>query len=157
MTKIKRNLLYGLSCLLVLCMLVFCLAGCTQTDSKKNNENKKYDVTIKVTNNYGSEWIFTPDIKELSYEFAYTGEDMKFYVDSYNLPDHPKWGNEWFTNTGVGANVFSKTMIYTDLDGKPVADKRPINEKGSYSICFEADSTSDLWNYRYIFLNVTVI
>jgi hypothetical protein len=137
-------------------MLMFCLSGCTQTDSKKNNENKKYDVTIKVTNNYGSEWIFTPDIKELSYEFAYTGEDMKFYVDSYNLPDHPKWGNEWFATTGTGANVFQIHILYGDGE-KWLYSVKTINERGSYSICVIAESSSDLWNFRGVYLNVTVI
>ena len=27
-----------------------------------------------------------------TYEFEYTGEEMYFWVDSYNLPDHPRWG-----------------------------------------------------------------
>ncbi len=149
MTKIKKFVVCGLSCILVFC-IALCFAGCT------DDKDKKYDVTIKVKNNLGQEWIFTPDIKELTYEFYYTGEDMTFYIDSYNLADHPDWGDKWFTHTGEGANVFNLSMLFTDLEGNQNPNIHSVNEKGSYSICVIADTTSNLWNFRYVYLNVSV-
>jgi hypothetical protein len=132
-------------------MLILCLAGCTQV------KDKKYDVTIKVKNNYGSEWIFTPDIKELSYEFAYTGEDMTFYIDSYKLADHPDWGDKWCGLTGEGANVFKQTMQYCPPNGLNKSYSGPVKEIGEYHICFEALKTSNLWNYRSVDFYITVV
>lgn len=149
MTKIKKSLLFVLSWLMVFC-IGLCFTGCGEKD-------EKCDVTIRVKNNFGKEWVFTPDIEELTYEFEYTGKDMEFYVDAYKLTDEPDYtGDKWFEPSGEGANVFSKTMVYTDMDGKPVAGVRPVKEKGSYSICFEANATSNLWNFRAVYLNVYI-
>lgn len=150
MTKIKKSLLCVLSCLLVFC-IGLSFTGCG------DDKDKKYDVTIKVKNNLGQEWIFTPDIKELTYEFYYTGEEMTFYIDSYNLADRPGWGNEWITPDWSGANVFKQTMTYCPPGGLNKSYDGPVKEIGEYCISFEANSTSNLWNYRYVFLNVSII
>ena len=144
MVKVKKYLLCGLSCVLVFCIGLY-FAGCG------NKEEKKYDVTIKVKNNFGNEWIFTPDINELTYEFEYTGEEMRFGVDSYNLPDHPDWGDKWFGLTGEGPNVF-KVGSYLYGDGeKWTTTVNRVLERGNYCICIEAMGTSDLWNYRAVY------
>lgn len=147
MVKVKKSVLCGLSCILIFC-IGLCFAGC---------KDKKYDVTIKVKNNYGSEWIFTPDIQELYYEFEYTGEDMTFYIDSYNLADHPDWGEKWFSLTGEGANVFRQRMQYCPPDGLNKSYNGPVKEIGEYHIAFEASSTSNLWNYRSAHLYINII
>jgi hypothetical protein len=149
MPKIKRNFLYTLSCVLVF-YICFCFAGCARM------KDIKYDLTIKVKNNYDSEWIFTPDIQELYYEFEYTGEDMTFYIDSYKLADHPDWGDKWCGLTGEGANVFDFGIIYGDGD-KWLYEVEKINERGSYSISVIANATSNLWNFRSVRLYVNVI
>ena len=91
------------SIILMFCMC-FSLVGC-------DDKEKKYDVSIKIANNYGSTWVFTPDIDELRYEFEYTGEEMRFWIDSWNLPEHPRWKNEWIAPNTSGANVFHKSML----------------------------------------------
>lgn len=149
MAKIRKSFLCLLSCFIVLC-IGLCITGC---DDKKD---KKYDVTIKVKNNLGQEWIFTPDIKELTYEFYYTGEDMTFYIDSYNLADRPGWGDAWITPNGSGANVFS--TYYGKVNQRyDEEDPRSVCERGEYFFRCIADSTSNLWNYRSVILYVTVI
>lgn len=128
----------------------FCFVGCG------NDKDKKYDVTIKVVNNFGSEWIFTPDIDELTYEFNYTGEEMKFWIDSWNLPDHPRWKNEWFAPNTSGANVIRAS--YGKVNQMHYEEKpKYICERGEYYYRIYADSTSDLWNSRTVFLFITVI
>ena len=150
MSKIKRFFICCLGCALIICVGL-CSFGCA------NKKEKKYDVTIKVKNNFGSEWIFTPDIQELTYEFEYTGEEMRFWVDSYNLPDHPDWGDKWFGLTGSGPNAFKKTMAYCSPNGLNKGFDGPVKEIGEYFICFEAMGTSNLWNYRAVYLNITVL
>ncbi len=150
MNKVKKYLLCGLSCVFVFC-IGLCFAGCA------NKKEKKYDVTIKVKNNFGSEWIFTPDIDELTYEFEYTGEEMYFGVDSYNLPDHPDWGDKWFGLTGEGPNVFSSVRQYCPSGGVYASFDGPVKEIGLYHMCFMADSTSNLWNFRSVHFYVTVL
>lgn len=149
MEKCKKVIVLIVSCILA---LSFCLIGCG-----KDEKDKKYDVTIKIKNNFNSEWIFTPDVSELTYEFKYTGNEMYFHVDSYNLPQHPRWGDKWFEPDTGGANVFHKTMTYRAPGGKKIVYKGPIKEKGEYCICVEADSSSDLWDFRAVYLRVTVL
>lgn len=150
MSNIKKIVLH--SCIFIATVLVnlfFCV-GCAEAAE----EDKKYDVAIKVANNYGQEWIFTPDIDELHYEFEYTGEEMTFGVESYNLPDHPEWGDQWIRASGEGANVFDLRLAYADLEGNTGVDF--VLEKGLYCLSVQASSTSDLWNFRSVDLYITV-
>ena len=150
MEKCKKVIVLIVSCILALSL---CLIGCG-----KDEKDKKYDVTIKIKNNFNSDLIFTPDVSELTYEFKYTGNEMYFHVDSYNLPKHPRWGDKWFEPDTGGANVFQQKMNYCALDGKKIDyTGHPIKEKGEYCICVIAESTSDLWNFRAVYLRVTVL
>ncbi len=130
----------------------FLFTGC----KKESDENKKYDVSIKVKNNFDSEWIFEPGVEKLYYTFEYTGKEMRFWIDSWNLPKHPRWSNEWFKPNTSGANVFHADygkigqMYYEE-------DPKFICERGEYYYRVYADSTSDLWNSRRVFLFITVI
>lgn len=150
MSKIKRFFICCLGCALIICVGL-CSFGCA------NKKEKKYDVTIKVKNNFGNEWIFTPDIQELTYEFEYTGEEMYFGVDSYSLPDHPDWGDKWFGLTSSGPNAFSSVRQYCPPGGVYASFDGPVKEIGLYHMCFMADSTSNLWNFRSVHFYVTVL
>ena len=143
-------------CLLTVLSVAFCSCFLFTGCKKESDENKKYDVSIKVKNNFDSEWIFEPGVDELYYTFDYTGEEMRFWVDSYNLPKHPRWSNEWFTPDSSGANVFHKSMLYTAPGEKRQVWRGPVKERGEYIILCEADSTSDLWYFRAVYLYVTI-
>lgn len=142
----KRFVFMMIYCVFSLC---FCLVGCG-----KNNE--KYDVTIKVTNNFGEEWIFTPDVSEQTYEFEYTGEEMYFYVDSYNLSEHPRWSEKWFAPSKEGQDIFDSS--YGKVNQRyDEEDPISICEKGQYFFYVRASTTSDLWKERTVRLYITVI
>ena len=143
-------------CLLTVLSVAFCSCFLFTGCKKESDENKKYDVSIKVKNNFDSEWIFEPGVNELTYTFDYTGKEMRFWVDSYNLPKHPRWSNEWFTPDSSGANVFHKSMLYTAPGEKRQVWRGPVKERGEYIILCEADSTSDLWYFRAVYLYVTI-
>ena len=143
-------------CLLTVLSVAFCSCFLFTGCKKESDENKKYDVSIKVKNNFDSEWIFEPGVDKLYYTFEYTGKEMRFWIDSWNLPKHPRWSNEWFKPNTSGANVFHADygkigqMYYEE-------DPKFICERGEYYYRVYADSTSDLWNSRRVFLYITVI
>lgn len=143
-------------CLLTVLSVAFCSCFLFTGCKKESDENKKYDVSIKVKNNFDSEWIFEPGVNELTYKFDYTGKEMRFWIDSWNLPKHPRWSNKWFEPNTSGANVFQASygkvgqMYYEE-------DPKFICERGEYYYRIYADSTSDLWNSRTVFLYITVI
>lgn len=143
-------------CLLTVLSVAFCSCFLFTGCKKESDENKKYDVSIKVKNNFDSEWIFEPGVDKLYYTFEYTGKEMRFWIDSWNLPKHPHWSNEWFKPNTSGANVFHADygkigqMYYEE-------DPKFICERGEYYYRVYADSTSDLWNSRRVFLFITVI
>ena len=141
MRKTIRRICSLVGSLILMFCMCFSLVGC-------GDKEKKYDVSIKIRNSEGSTWIFTPDVDELKYEFEYTGEEMRFWIDSWNLPDHPRWKNEWFAPNTSGANVFHKSMLYTAPGEKRQVWRGPVKERGEYIILCEADSTSDLWYFR---------
>ena len=151
MAKIKKFLLCALSCVTIFC-IGLCLTGC---DDKKD---EKCDVTIRIKNNFGKTWVFTPDIEELTYEFEYTGKDMEFYVDAYKLTDEPDYtGDKWIKPDFSGPNVF-KEFPYLYGDGENwFYEVEKINERGWYHVKFIANSTSTIWNFRSIGLIVRVI
>ena len=143
-------------CLLTVLSVAFCSCFLFTGCKKESDENKKYDVSIKVKNNFDSEWIFEPGVEKLYYTFEYTGKEMRFWIDSWNLPKHPRWSNEWFKPNTSGANVLHADygkigqMYYEE-------DPKFICERGEYYYRVYADSTSDLWNSRRVFLFITVI
>ena len=149
-----KKLIKQIGCVAGTEILMFCICfsfvGC-------DDKEKKYDVSIKIANNYGSTWIFTPDIDVLRYEFEYTGEEMRFWIDSWNLPKHPRWSKEWFAPNTSGANVFHKSMLYCPPGGKNEESKGAVKERGEYIITIEADSTSNIWNARFVDLYINVI
>ena len=143
------------------CGVVLSLCGCDDKD-------KKYDVTMKIRcktkNEYGSviteeeEWIFTPDVSELHTEREYDGLEHTYYLDTFNLPDHPRWSDTWFTPQGEGANVFGGTRdyLYYDIEGNQSVVKS-VHERGEYIFHPYAASTSDLWNFRSVYLYITIV
>ena len=144
-------------CLLTVLSVVFCSCFLFTGCKKESDENKKYDVSIKIKNNFDSEWIFEPGVDELHYTFEYTGKEMRFWVDSYNLPKHPRWSNEWFTPDSSGANVFHKSTLYRAPGGHNEEYRGAVVNRGEYIIRIEADSTSNIWNERVVRLYINVL
>lgn len=145
--KVKKTVSVVTAFLLtVIALLSF--TGCKQEDSK-------YDVAIKVANNYGMEWVFEPGVDELYYEFDYTGEDMTFGVDAYYVYGDPHIGDRWLDCAGAAINYFHSRLGYNSLDGTtPQMDS--VAEKGDYCYTVHADGNSS-WNYRSVRLYITVI
>lgn len=114
---------------------------------------KKYDVAIKVANNFGQEWVFTPDIDEQHYEFEYTGEEMTFGVDAYYVYGDPHLGDRWLDCAGASVNWFFGSYWYKSPEGE-YGDTRIIMEKGEYSIQYMTQNSS--WNNRSVILYITV-
>ena len=120
--------------------------GCKQKDPK-------YDVAIKVVNNYGKEWVFEPGVDELYYEFEYTGEEMTFGIDEYYVYGAPHGGDRWLDCAGAAISCFTGSYWYRSPEGE-TSSPRIIKERGEYSIHYTTNNSS--WNYRSIRLNITV-
>ena len=144
-----KKAIVTLMSIMMMLIAVMGLAACGGKDDKP----EKYDVAIKVANNFGKEWIFTPDIDELYYEFEYTGEEMTFGVDAYYVYDAPQAGDRWLNCAGASVNYFFGSYWYKSPDGE-YGDTRIIMEKGEYSIQYRTRNSS--WNNRSVILYITV-
>ena len=145
--KFKKTIFIILA---LICVSVSCF-GC-----ENSGKNKKYDVSIRLKNNLGGVVTFEPGEDDKMYEFEYTGEEMKFWVDSYNLPDHPGWRYKWFAPPQSGGNGIYKSTLYREPGGLNHAFRGPIKERGDYIIRIEADSASNIWNARVVRLYITI-
>ena len=145
--KFKKTIFIILA---LICVSVSCF-GC-----ENSGKNKKYDVSIRLKNNLGGVVTFEPGEDDKTYEFEYTGEGMKFWVDSYNLPDYPRWHYEWFEAPGSGPNTFDMSMLYRVPGGDYVVSEDPLKERGEYIIRIEALPTSDIWKARVVRLYITI-
>lgn len=144
--KVKKSIAVIVAFLLtVIALLSF--TGCKQ-------EDPRYDVAIKVANNYGMEWVFESGVDELYYEFNYTGEDMTFGVDEYYIYDAPHGGDRWLDCAGAAINYFGGSYWYRSPEGE-TSSPRIIKERGEYSIHYITKNSS--WNYRSVRLYITVI
>lgn len=153
MKRIKRLFSVGLTLIVMLCMSIS-LIGC-----KNNNDddvNKKYDVTIRIACEDGGVWTFPPDVEEMHIEREYDGKEHRYYIQSYQLAEHPQWGNEWLAPKGEGADVFDFEILYTDTQGNQDTELEMIKNKGVYDILVIAKSSSTLWNYRALNFIITV-
>lgn len=158
MTKRKITSVFLIA--VILCGVCLIAAGCPA----ENEENKKYDVTMKIackevvngrlTGPVLGEWIFTPNVKEMYIEREYDGRQYAYYLDKYNLPQHPSWSTVWFSVYGEGANVFYSSLW---KEGQ-TSENRPkyVSDTGLYCFSVEASGTSNIWNQRFIYLYVTV-
>lgn len=126
----------------------FSFAACGENEEPVET---KYDVAIRVECSDGNMYEFPVGTDELHIEISYTGKERTYWVDSYNLPDHPRWGNEWFSPSGEGANVFELSIAMEDIG---VVES--ICDNGLYCVNIYADSTSDIWNFRHVWLFITV-
>ena len=139
--KVKKSIAVFITAFLLTVTALLSFAGCKQKDPK-------YDVAIKVVNNYGKEWVFEPGVDELYYEFEYTGEEMTFGIDEYYVYGDPHGGDRWLDCAGVAINW---------LGGGPTGEQyntEIIKEKGEYSIAFHTNKSA--WNFRSIRLFVTI-
>ena len=144
--KVKKSIAVIIAFLLtVIALLSF--AGCKQ-------EDPKYDVAIKVANNYGMEWVFEPGVDELYYEFEYTGEDMTFGVDAYYVYGAPHGGDRWLDYSAGALGRFSASWGYINPEGKN-ENVNSVLKKGNYSYSIYTRYSS--WNYRSVRLYITVI
>ena len=106
-----KKLILFFTAVLVAVVTAIGFAGCRQ-------EDPKYDVAIKVANNYGMEWVFEPGVDELYYEFEYTGEDMTFGVDAYYVYGDPHIGDRWLDCAGAAINYFGGSYVYRSPEGE---------------------------------------
>ena len=157
MTKTKIISIFIIAIMLFsICLL---MAGCPAEDP----DDKKYDVSMKIvckeivngktTGPILGEWIFTPDVSVIRISREYDGKQYDYYLDSYNLPDHPRWSNYWLEPTYGGANRFS---VRLGIKGQTGEDPKCVYEKGEYCLSVLAAGSSDIWNYRSISLYITV-
>ena len=131
---------------------LLCVTGCT-TAKKDNKEYNSYDVTIKITSNYGGEWIMPPDIEEMDIEIPYDGLERYFYVERYQLKDHPTLGGIWITPSYE--NVFYVTMLKKVTDSG-YEDVDYITEPGDYCCLITTNTADSLFNFRAAHLHVKI-
>ena len=148
MKKFKKIIAIILCAMLAL-TVAFTLFGCNGNSSEE--ENKKYDVAIRVGCSDGNIYEFPVGTDELHIEIPYDGTERTYWVDKYNLPDHPRYSDVWFDPTGEGANVFGLSIAQEGAGGV-----KSICDQGLYCVNTYADSTSTLWNFREVLLFITV-
>lgn len=147
MKKLLRVISFAVV-MLCLCMGIAACGGKT-----------KYEVSIKVVNTLGDEFIFTPDVDELSATYEYTGEDVWYYVDCYQMPEHPKYGDIWLEPMQQGYDYISMYGVYTAPDGSTtdITANRATNKIGRYAFNVYIGQDSESWYGRNMCLYITIV
>ncbi len=151
--KISRNFIkfgriFAMSAALILCLMCCMpLSSCEEQDE----EQRKYDVAIRVACSDGEIYEFPVGEDEKHLTIPYDGTERTYWVDSYNLPDHPRYSDEWLSPSGEGANVFELSIAMESM-----GEVKSIHNQGLYCVNVYADSTSDIWNFRHVYLFVTI-
>ena len=101
MKVLRRFWRAGLAFVFILCMSFMCFS-CVG----------RRDVSIRVSDNYGNQWFFPPDVDELSFEMEYTGEKRTFGVSGWKIERHHKYGRYWFDPSGEGSRTFQISLAY---------------------------------------------
>ena len=148
MIKSKKKIIGVLIAFVLLFTALIACVGCAE-----ERKDKKYDVAIKVANNYGQEWIFTPGVDELHYEFEYTGEEMTVGVDEYYVYGDPQVGDRWLDCAGASINYFSGSWGYQNVEGENES-VHSVLERGDY--CYTIYTRQASWNNRTVRLFIKV-
>ena len=151
--KLKKCIVKYSRVFVLVAILAFCVANCVLLSacSEQHEEQTKYDVAIRVACSDGSTYTFPVGEDEKHVTIPYDGIERTYWVDSYNLPYHPRWSDKWFSPSGEGANVFD-TSIAMEGTGEVAS----VCNKGIYCVNVYADNTSDIWNFRHVWLFITV-
>lgn len=145
---IKFGRIFTMSATLILCLMCCMpLSSCEEQDE----EQRKYDVAIRVACSDGEIYEFPVGEDEKHLTIPYDGTERTYWVDSYNLPDHPRYSDEWLSPSGEGANVFELSIAMENM-----GEVKSIRNQGLYCVNVYADSTSDIWNFRHVYLFVTI-
>lgn len=136
--------------------VVLLLVSVTSCEEKKEESIKKYDISIKIKNNFESMWVFTPDIIEQTYTIEYNGEKMYFFFDSYSAPGHSELSKYWIASDDKEKIVFS-TALRKAKEMNYIDNREYVCEKGQYCYRVDAFSNSNIWKYRKACLYINVI
>lgn len=139
---------------------ILCAAACFALAACGEEEDTKYDVAIRVGCSDGEIYEFPVGEDKKHIEIAYDGTERTYWVESYNLPDHPEWSNIWFEPSFTGRNTFEVGILYGNEQSIAndswlyVVDN--VCERGTYSVSIEASEISTLWDYRRITLYIMI-
>lgn len=141
---------------LILCGICLLAAGCPE------KQEEKYELSLQIIcaeiiNGYifgpfVDEWIVTPDMTEINIEREYDGKQYGFRFNSFNIPNHPKWSESWFS-VGAGEIVYSTQELYKDNNSQKGAF---IQEKGQYRLYINIKSNDEKWIEREVIFNITI-
>ena len=137
----------------VILSVLFC--GTFTACGKQQDKETKYNVAIRVGCSDGTYVTFPVGTDEEHITLQYDGIERTYWVVSYNLPDHPRYGDDWFKPSSEGANVLELSILYGNEENW-LYEVDSVYKQGRYSIAILADSTSDLWYYRSCRLYITV-
>ena len=126
-----------------------CSDSCTGID--------KWEVEIKVSNTINENFYFYLGTDNIEKKYEYTGESIEFGVTAWRMPKSTEYGDIWFPTPEYGPNRFITKWIYTDENGIQHTDIRYVKERGVYSILYYTDTTSSMWYYRSVKLEITVV
>lgn len=113
------------------------------------------EVSIRISDSYGNQWFFPPDIDELYDERDYTGKKWTLGISGWKLERHSRYGKSWIAPSGEGGRSFQVRMTYKNEDGKIIVTKS-ICERGEYCVNIYAERC-DLWDSRTVLLYITVV
>lgn len=146
--------------LVVLCCVCVFAAGCPK--------EKYYNATIKVgkflvneqgmvenRNNPLEEWIFTPDIEEMTTEWEYDGKRYFFMVVAYQMADYPNFEDKWLI---VPTYFSSDTSLWSEDRKSTLKIRGGISEKGYYTFSVEPAYSPEItqFKYRHVILEITI-
>lgn len=140
-------------------LVVFCLfivsifsVGCV------DDAEERYFVEICVKNTQGDEFIFSRDTNEIKRTYSYTGEEVRYYIYGFRLPDYAPMSDDWVGITGTGNNIITINVLYTPPGGKQQSyEGTTISEKGHYLLKIRAERGSDFWNTRNCSLIIDIL
>lgn len=109
--------------------------------------------------NTGEEWIFTPDIDEIHYEYEYDGVERSFSV-KYLKVEKPKKNSSWQADTWYPT---FRTLPFVNMfrkigEGSDDTQLSQISEPGEYLLtAFPDVKINRYFNFRVIRLYVTIV
>ena len=125
----KRIIAIALVCACVLLVCTSCKKG------EEYPEKDAYNVTMKVVIEGIGEYIFTPDVKEMTVTIPYDGVSRKVYLKAYQYYDHPNktFRESWFEPEFSGSNSFI-TNLTLKTDKGWAEEVNEIFDKGEYML-----------------------
>ncbi len=138
-------------------LLLFSMALMTGCGKEEEEDENAYDVVLQIKDSRGISYYYELGLDNIEIAYPYTGKEVTFEMEAYNLPDHPTESEEWQAPNTTWENEISVVATYTDEEGNVTENVPTVTlAKGRYHFQYTTSSGRGYFRQRIMDFYITI-